>query len=207
MAGTRRSGAADVANARRQPCQTRAVDAEPTAFPSAVVITGISAAGKSTVAQSLARRLPRSVHLRGDVFRRMIVNDRAEMRPDQHQAALEQLRLRHRLTARALDTYVAAGFAVVAQDVLLGPMLAEIVADITTRPLGLVVLCPSVDAVKAREAGRDKVGYADWTVEQLDRGLRERTPRLGLWLDNSEQTADETVDEILRRLPREGRIG
>lgn len=175
-------------------------------WPDAVVITGISAAGKSTVAQALAEQLPRSVHLRGDAFRRMVVNDRADVRPDQQQAALEQLRLRHRLTAQALDTYVAAGFTVVAQDVLLGPLLGEIIADIATRPLGVVVLCPSVDSVQAREAGRAKVGYADWTVEELDRGLREQTPRIGLWLDNSKQTVDETVDEILRRLPHEGLV-
>jgi adenylylsulfate kinase-like enzyme len=31
-----------------------------------VLITGIQAAGKSTVAQALAERLPRSVHVRGD---------------------------------------------------------------------------------------------------------------------------------------------
>jgi adenylylsulfate kinase-like enzyme len=32
-----------------------------------VMITGVQAAGKSTVAQALAERLPRSVHVRGDV--------------------------------------------------------------------------------------------------------------------------------------------
>lgn len=172
-------------------------------FPAAVIITGISAAGKSTVAQALAERLPKSAHLRGDAFRRMIVNDRADIRPDQQEAAVEQLRLRHRLTAQALDTYVAAGFTAVAQDVLLGPMLEEIVSNVATRPLGVVVLCPSVDAVKAREKYRDKAGYADWTVEELDRGLHEQTARIGLWLDNSEQTVGETVHEILCRLPEQ----
>src|SRR6266545_2429876 len=38
-----------------------------------VVITGIQAAGKSTTAQALAERLPRSVHVRGDVFRLVVV--------------------------------------------------------------------------------------------------------------------------------------
>lgn len=42
-----------------------------------VLITGIQAAGKSTIAQALAERLPRSVHVRGDLFRRMVVNGRA----------------------------------------------------------------------------------------------------------------------------------
>ena len=43
-----------------------------------IVVTGIQAAGKSTIAQALAERLERSVHLRGDVFRRMIVSGRAD---------------------------------------------------------------------------------------------------------------------------------
>jgi hypothetical protein len=30
------------------------------------------------------------------------------------------------------------------------------------------------------------------------RGLREETPRIGLWLDTSDMTVDETVDAILR---------
>ena len=40
--------------------------------PSIILITGIMAAGKSTIAQALAEALPKSVHLRGDVFRRII---------------------------------------------------------------------------------------------------------------------------------------
>ncbi len=44
------------------------------------LITGISAAGKSTVAQQLAERLTRSVHVRGDTFRQMIVNGRVDIR-------------------------------------------------------------------------------------------------------------------------------
>lgn len=42
--------------------------------PCVVLITGVMAAGKSTVAQLLAESLPRAVHVRGDVFRRMIVS-------------------------------------------------------------------------------------------------------------------------------------
>jgi len=36
-----------------------------------IVITGVVAAGKSTVAKLLAESLDESVHLRGDIFRRM----------------------------------------------------------------------------------------------------------------------------------------
>lgn len=60
--------------------------------------------------------------------------------------------------------------------------------------------------VATREAGRGKVSYDSWSVAQLDRLLREQTPRLGLWLDTTEQTPGQTVDEILARVWTEGRI-
>lgn len=44
-----------------------------------VLITGISASGKSTVAELLAQRFDRGVHVKGDVFRRMVVKSRHEM--------------------------------------------------------------------------------------------------------------------------------
>jgi chloramphenicol 3-O-phosphotransferase len=171
-----------------------------------VLITGIQAAGKSTVAQLLAERLPRSVHLRGDLFRRMVVNGRADMTPDPSPEALRQLRLRHRLTATACDEYFAEGFTVVAQDVVLGEHLPEMVRLVRWRPLLVVVLAPRVEAVAAREAGRGKDAYDTWTIGLLDRGLREHTPRLGLWLDTSGQTPEETVSEILDRAWTEARV-
>jgi predicted kinase len=85
-----------------------------------ILLTGIQAVGKSTVAQLLAEQLPRSVHVRGDLFRRMIVNGRADMVPDPPAEAIAQLRLRHRLTAATCDAYFRDGFTVVAQDVILG---------------------------------------------------------------------------------------
>jgi predicted kinase len=164
-----------------------------------VLITGIQAAGKSTIAQALAERLPRSVHVRGDVFRRMVVGGRADMTPEPSDEALRQLRLRYRLAAQVSDAYFEAGFTVVIQDVILGEQLAEMTALIRSRPLLVVVLAPAVAAVAAREAARGKVAYDAWAVEQLDEVLRRRTPRIGMWLDTSSQTPDQTVDEILTR--------
>lgn len=47
--------------------------------PPLFFLTGIMAAGKSSVAQALAGRFPQSVHLRGDIFRRMIVCGQTEL--------------------------------------------------------------------------------------------------------------------------------
>ena len=49
--------------------------------PQVIVVTGVMAAGKSTVSQLLAERFTRAVHLRGDEFRRVVVRGRADMSP------------------------------------------------------------------------------------------------------------------------------
>jgi cytidylate kinase len=168
--------------------------------PGILLITGIMAAGKSTVAQAVAERLPLSVHLRGDVFRRMVVNGRVEMTPETSDVALAQLKLRYRLSVMTADLYCEAGFSVVYQDVILGDDLSEVVDLLQKWPLYVVVLCPSPDVVAQREAARNKTGYGDWTPEMLDEGLRNATPRLGLWLDTSTLSVEETVDAIFAQI-------
>ena len=174
------------------------------------LVTGIQAAGKSTVAQALAERFERSVHVRGDLFRRMVVNGRVEMGPpDPPAEALRQLRLRHALAAQVADGYADAGFTVVLQDIALGPLLTDLATAIRTRPCYVVVLAPRADVVRkrdeARQAARGKIAYkpGDESAADLDAYLRRETPRIGLWLDTSEQTVDETVEEILTRAPAE----
>ncbi|SDD70998.1 AAA domain-containing protein [Paenibacillus sp. UNCCL117] len=167
------------------------------------LITGIMASGKSTVAQLLAERFASSVHLRGDMFRKMVIHNRKEVHPDAQEDQLNQLRLRYRLTAQAADTYYEHGFTVIMQDVVVGPLLHDFVANVRSRPLYVVVLCPNAETVEQREAERPKKGYGIWTVAALDQVLKQDTPRIGMWLDSSALTAEETVDEILKRYRNE----
>ena len=170
--------------------------------PRIILITGNMAAGKSSVAQALAERLPRSVHLRGDQFRRMIVNGRAEMSFELSAEAQQQLSLRYHLAADAAKSYFQAGFTVVYQDIIVGVALAEMVTTFKDFPLNVIVLCPRVEVVAARESSRSKTGYpSDAAIQAFDRVLRQETPRIGYWLDSSEMTVAETVDTILRWLP------
>lgn len=170
--------------------------------PKVIAITGIQAAGKSTVAQHLAERLERSAHVRGDTFRRMLVNGQAPVVPDGGEQMQNELTLRYRIAAMVADEYAGAGFTAVVQDVILGNDLAEFANEVRTRPLGIVVLAPDPQAVARREQGRNKTAYKDgWTVDGLNQVLHDETPKLGLWLDTSNQTPSQTVDEILARLP------
>ncbi|MBB6556606.1 AAA family ATPase [Nonomuraea rubra] len=165
-----------------------------------VLITGISASGKSTVAQALAERLPRSAHVRGDAFRRMVVNGRADMTPELTGEAVRQLHLRYRIAAKTADMYFDAGFTPIVQDVILGADLERFTKLVVTRPLHVIVLAPDPAEVARREAARAKTGYAGgWTIAQLDASLRRETARLGLWLDTSRQSVGETVNEIISR--------
>ncbi len=162
------------------------------------LITGVMAAGKSTVAQALAERLPRSVHVRGDSFRRAIVNGREELGAELSPEGEAQLALRYRVATTAARLYFEAGFAVVYQDIILGESLAQVAGYFDGLPLSLVVLCPEAAAVAQREAARSKAGYSSVDdIAFFDHVLRERTPRLGTWLDTTRLTVGETVEAIL----------
>lgn len=165
--------------------------------PPVYLITGAMAAGKSSVAQAVAERLPRSAHVRGDVFRRMIVSGRVEMTPDAGEDAWAQLRLRYRLAAGAAHAYRAAGFTPVVQDVILGHFLAEAAALYGDVDLRLTVLQPAPDVVAERDRLRHKHAYGAYTPADLHRILQEDTPRLGYWLDSSALTVGETAQAIL----------
>lgn len=141
--------------------------------PVVFLLTGVPAAGKSTVAQLLAERFPRSAHVRGDIFRRMVVRGRVEATPSAEPEMARQLRLRHSLAAATADGYHACGFTTGLQDCFLEGMLPFVVSRLRSRPLFVVVLAPTADVVRRREQARGKRAYGSWTVEDLDHRLRE----------------------------------
>lgn len=174
-----------------------------TTRPHIILITGNMAAGKSSVAQALTERLTRSVHLRGDLFRRMIVHGQADMSFDLPEEAQQQLDLRYRIAAAVAPLYLQAGFTVVYQDIIVGPALAEVISYYAAHPLSVFVLCPRPEAIAAREAARNKTGYTNHAeILEFDRVLRQETPRLGCWLDTSALSVAETVDLLLQHLPQ-----
>ena len=167
-----------------------------------IVITGAMATGKSTVADLLAIRLPKSVHIHGDMFRRMVVSGRADMTPNPSPDAIAQLNLRYDLAAMAADRCAEEGFDAIVQDLILGKDLADFVKRIASPERYLVVLSPHVSALEWREEMRKKAAHLRLSAAALDEVLRRETAQIGYWLDCSAQTTDETVEDILANLQR-----
>ena len=166
------------------------------------VISGVSAAGKSTVAWLLAQRFERGVCVPGDAIRAMIASGRVDMRPDAGQEALRQLVLRYAGALSVAGVFLAGGFDVVVEDVIIGPVLRDFLALVPVPELHLVFLDPDAVAIQQRELERDRIAYGSgrWSVGGLQAVLREETDRIGLWLDTTGQSAAETVESILSDL-------
>lgn len=168
------------------------------------LITGIQAAGKSTIADLLARQFERGVHLRGGQFYRWAVRGWVQVGDPRSAEARRLLDLRYRLSALTADEYGAAGFTTVVQDNIFGADVARWLQSLRSRPRRLVVLRPAVPVVRERDRQRTertgKVAYrpGEFTPEGLDEQLGQ-TPRIGLWLDTSGLSPAQTVDVILRR--------
>lgn len=163
------------------------------------VISGVSAAGKSTVARLLAARFERGACVPGDVIREMMVSGRVDMRPNAEAEALRQLTLRYAGALSVAEVFLNGGFDVVVEDVIIGPILREFLALVPVPEFHLVFLDPDAAAIGQRERGRDRDAYGPgrWSVGGLQALLREETDRIGQWLDTTGQSAEQTVEAIL----------
>lgn len=175
------------------------------------LITGAQAAGKSTVGRMLAERFDRGAFVEGDLMWKLIVSGNEDMSGvDPTHEQIRQLTLRYRNGALLADSLFENGFTAVHSDIVMEHGIAQYVAMVRNRPLYVVMLRPSVEAVVARERGRGTNAYRDWpSIEEGVDAFYEwidNTDRVGLWVDSSDQTPDETVDEIMERVWDEGAV-
>jgi predicted kinase len=170
------------------------------------VISGLQAAGKTTVAGLLARSFERGVHVAGDSIREMVVAGGVAMTAGNPGGAAEQLLARYEAALAVARVYHKAGFSVVIEDVILGEMALRFLELVPWPEINFVMLAPSLEAVTAREQGRSKKGYGQaWSVRTLGTVLERDTPVFGWWLDSSELTAEDTAERILTD-PKASRI-
>jgi predicted kinase len=169
------------------------------------VISGTQGAGKSTVSQLLASRLGRGAWVSADALQRMIVAGRVWPEgPAMSGEAERQLWLRLKNACLLAMSFDEMGISAVVDDIVIGERVDHLLAMLAGRTFYFVMLTPRLEVIRQREAGRGTDLWKQW--EWLDDEIRTRTQRIGLWLDNSDQTPEQTVDEILRRVPTEGLV-
>jgi hypothetical protein len=80
--------------------------------------------------------------------------------------------------------------------------LREFLGLVPVPEFHLVFLDPDAAAIERRERERGKKVYGPgrWTVGGLQAVLREETERIGLWLDTTGHSAEQTVNAILSDL-------
>lgn len=171
--------------------------------PATVIVSGVPGAGKTTVASLLARRFERAAHLEADELQRMVVSggvsaggQALDAAGNPQGEALRQLELRGRNMCLLANSFAEAGVVAVIDDVVVGSRLASFRSMLTGRPLWFVLLTPDLEQVRIRNAARGSSRVFE-TWRHLDATMRDETERVGLWLDSSGLTAEQTVDRIL----------
>ena len=163
----------------------------------AYLLTGLSGAGKSTVARLLALHFDRAAHIDIDlVFHHFTVSGRAEPGTPGDQTA-EQAELAAANAGGMARNYLAAGYVCVLEGAL--AMRREIRAcqhALAPYPLHLIVLAPPPEVSERRDAqrtGKHVAGFFRHLGPRLDSELGGT----GLWLDTSQQAPLDTVRMIL----------
>ena len=171
--------------------------------PALIVVTGIMASGKSTVARLLAERFAKGVHVEADVLQQMIVSGAQWVNQPGVPGgeAANQLRLRLKNMCLLGRSFFEDGFSVVLDDIIIGDRWQELQHELLGLPVSLVVLAPSAEVVtRQRDRYRDKRPQGGEWATYLDQELRSTMAGIGLWIDSSAQTPLETVEEIVASL-------
>ncbi len=168
--------------------------------PRVIVIAGMPGAGKTTAAGLLASRLPRAAHVEADRLQQMILGggEWPDGGPVPSDEAGRQLRLRLRNACLLGRSFVEARFTAVLDDIVIGSRVDELLEDLEGVPLSFVMLTPEYQVVRQRWLAIGSPFADRWAW--IDEEIRERTRRIGLWLDTTELTPEETVEAILGRI-------
>ncbi|WP_432016206.1 AAA family ATPase [Streptomyces hydrogenans] len=171
------------------------VDA-PVPAPGVLLLAGIPGSGKSTVSAALAARFARAAHVEVDHLQELIVSGGHWPTPDGDPEADRQILLRARNACLLAGSFAAAGFLPVMDDVVVRRSHLDFYrAQLTSVPLHVVILAPGPDKAWERNNARHKRLTTNWAF--LDEAMRAELSDQALWIDNADQTVDETVDAVL----------
>lgn len=164
------------------------------------LITGPSGSGKSSVSKALAEKFERSAVIEVDTLREMIKSGHVRPYPYNEEVEL-QLSLCAKNACDMANNLLEKGFSVFI-DGIVGRKLLEQYSDFfKDKNFKAFLLMPSVGALLKRFDNRgDDKELRERTVE-LHKKFSEKKDKLNLYtIDSSDQTLEETVDEIYKSI-------
>jgi hypothetical protein len=168
------------------------------------LVVGPPASGKTTACHALASRFERGMHIEVDALRAMVVSGQELPAPDWSPALVEQIRLAREAAIGTARAYAAAGFAVVIDDFWDPHGLVEYRALVEGGEVEPVLLYPSEDAARRRNAARSAAEGGPGAERAIGHSygmLASVVERLGRegWvvLDTTEMDVAATVAAIL----------
>lgn len=171
------------------------------------LISGVPGSGKTTVADALARRYPKAVHLPMDELRQLVKTGLASPLEWDAETTL-QFEIARRNAARLAADYLASSFTVVIDDVVREADLPQFQPYLGPFAPRKVLLSPSIFVVHRRNAERTNKTFDTKILEsvasRLHGTLVAGCPPDAGWvvLDTSTTSVSDTVDTILKRFER-----
>ncbi len=161
------------------------------------IINGIPGSGKSTLARVLAARFARAVHIEGDALQTCIISGSVPPGASPQAEEQRQIRLNVRNQCLLARSFAEEGFVAVIDYILVNrERVREYSEALRGLDVHLVTLAPPVQIALERDLKRaEKHVAAQWV--HLREQIEAELTGLGLWVDNSELTAQQTVDHVL----------
>jgi 2-phosphoglycerate kinase len=164
------------------------------------LITGPAGSGKSSVSKALANKFDRSAVIEVDTLREMIKG--GYVRPWPHNEEVDlQLSLSAKNACDMANNLLEKGFNVFIDDVVGGKLLEQYSGFFKDKNFKAFLLMPSLEALLKRfdDRGNDKE-LRERTIELHNRFLEKQDKLNWQIIHSSDQTLEETVDEIYRSI-------
>ena len=162
------------------------------------IINGIPAAGKTTTSKALAERFAKAAVISRDDLQAQIISGNVWPDGTPQEEANFQIDLNIRNQCALAKSYLEHGFTPICDEVVGKEQLSIYKESLGSLNLFLVTFNPPFETVLKRDQQRSKVSrFNNPTRYGILKEYVLTLSGIGLWVDNSTMTVEETVSHIL----------